>query len=172
MSGCWTGCLHSIHHAVQNNDVRGLRTLLDSRIDPNLPCRVTCSTPLHYWAGKANNSECLEILLKAKADVNGKDWYRQTPLRDAVYEQNTYAVNLLIENKADVNHVENGLLFLAFRYSRTLTACELMVQTLLDEGIHFDNNVSEWIDEHSNRHVGAYNLYCKEYKLRVTELGF
>ena len=64
-------------------------------------------TPL-YWAAFKGHTECVKLLIEAKADVNKANEYGYTPLYWAALLGHTECVKLLIDAGADVNKKVNN----------------------------------------------------------------
>ncbi len=82
--------IDAVIDALDCADVRMLRILLDSGIDPN--CKIPHrrdQTPLHhvceYFNYQSDSPEKIKALLEKGADINGKDKDGKTPLHCAAY---------------------------------------------------------------------------------------
>ena len=59
--------------------------------------------PIHYWALSNANKNIFNLLVKNKVNINAKDTYGNTPLMDAVLNDNYESVSILIKNNVDLN---------------------------------------------------------------------
>lgn len=79
--------MYPIHIACENGATEALTFLLAHGVSPN--CRDDNGfVPLHYAATNDQSSECIDILLKAGADVNAVSLDKETPLYTAVSRWN------------------------------------------------------------------------------------
>ena len=111
----------AVMHAALTGDTARLRALLRDGADVNggQPDGVSCGeTPLMI-AAEMGNLQCMDILIKAGADVNSKAQGGHTALNVAVWRNNVKAVNRLTRAGADVNSenlYERTALFHAARH--------------------------------------------------------
>ena len=97
----------AVMHAALTGDTARLRALLRDGADVNggQPDGVSCGeTPLMI-ASEMGNLQCMDILIKAGADVNSKAQGGHTALNVAVWRNNVQAVNKLTHAGANVNSV-------------------------------------------------------------------
>ncbi|PXF42086.1 Ankyrin-3 [Gracilariopsis chorda] len=79
--------MYPIHIACENGAAEALKFLLVHGVDAN--CRDDNGfVPLHYAATSEQSSECIDILLEARADVNAVSLDKETPLYTAVSRWN------------------------------------------------------------------------------------
>lgn len=74
---------YRIFLAAESNNVKELKKLLDSGIDPNIKDYDRESTPLH-WASNKGNIEAIEMLLDAGANINAQNRRGRTPLHSLI----------------------------------------------------------------------------------------
>ena len=72
-----------IFQAVLDQDLNGLKSLLENGEDPNTE-DLQKGTPLHLAVQQNSNKEIVELLLKHGAKVNAEDTFGATPLLEAV----------------------------------------------------------------------------------------
>ena len=97
----------AVMHAALTGDTARLRALLRDRaaVNGGQPDGVSCGeTPLMI-AAEMGNLQCMDILIKAGADVNSKAQGGHTALNVAVWRNNVQAVNKLTRAGANVNSV-------------------------------------------------------------------
>ena len=97
----------AVMHAALTGDTARLRALLrdGAEVNGGQPDGVSCGeTPLMI-AAEMGNLQCMDILIKAGADVNSKAQGGHTALNVAVWRNNVKAVNKLARAGADVNSV-------------------------------------------------------------------
>ena len=97
----------AVMHAALTGDTARLRALLrdGAEVNGGQPDGVSCGeTPLMI-AAEMGNLQCMDILIKAGADVNSKAQGGHTVLNVAVWRNNVKAVNKLARAGADVNSV-------------------------------------------------------------------
>ena len=97
----------AVMHAALIGDTARLRALLRDGADVNggQPDGLSCGeTPLMI-AAEMGNLQCVDILIKAGADVNSKAQGGHTALNVAVWRNNVESVNKLLCAGADVNSV-------------------------------------------------------------------
>jgi len=89
-----------------------LSLLLEAKGDPLTPSNKG-ETPLHLAVGSTRQGllpgcssevSCLEILLSCKADIHRLDSEERTPLAQAAFKGSHLAVELLIEDKSQLEH--------------------------------------------------------------------
>jgi len=88
-----------LYYAVEQNDTKMIKLLLDAGADPSL---ATENGGLPLVSG-LSNPETLDLLLKAGADPNGVDRDGNPVLFEALFAVSTEAAEALIEAEADVN---------------------------------------------------------------------
>ena len=86
---------------VWENDITGLRNLIDSKGDINI-CDEPGSTPI-YIAAQNKNYEILKLLLKSKGNPNTGLKNFNTPLEYALKKNDIKSIDLLLKYKADPN---------------------------------------------------------------------
>jgi hypothetical protein len=113
-----------LHHAIINNDVHEIRTLLDSGADPNVRDKDN-NTPLIV---AIMNPEVIDLLLAAGADPNIPSEDGCTPLHCTA---NPDTISLLLAAGADPN-VRNKDHKTALYYQRDLRCILLMIRAGAD----------------------------------------
>ena len=116
----------NIWSAAKLGDLEALEVHLSNEADLNAPDPEAGLTPLS-WAALAGKVEIVERLIKAGADVNGKNREGTTPLHEAGFMGQDEIAALLLQNGADVRaRDENGQIPLNYAqadwgdtYSRT-----------------------------------------------------
>lgn len=88
-----------LYYAVEQNDIKMVRLLLEAGADPSLATE-NGGLPL---VSALSNAETLDLLLKAGADPNGIDRDGNPVLFEALFAVSTEAAEALIEAGADVN---------------------------------------------------------------------
>ena len=91
----------SIWSAAKTGNLEDLKAHLANRMDINAQDPYAGLTPLS-WAVLAGESEIIEHLIKAGADVNGRNRDEGTPLHEAALMGRDGVAKLLIQNGADV----------------------------------------------------------------------
>ena len=118
--------------AVNKEDVQCVNKMIKGGADVNMWSH-TYSTkrarPLHA-ATKLGSEECVKLLIDAGANVNDWDGDDITPLISAVKRKNSTMVELLIKERAGVNH-HNGKLPLNFAAESGSEEC---LKLLIDKG--------------------------------------
>ncbi|KAK6977531.1 ANK-REP-region domain-containing protein, partial [Favolaschia claudopus] len=119
-----------LHHAIEKNQPKIVRMLLDAGADPNIAGGY-CRTALHA-AVYRKSEPIVKMLLDARADVNILGGEDETALQMAVDRQSEPIVKMLLDAGADVNIVgsedETALQMAVGRQS------ELIVKMLLVAG--------------------------------------
>lgn len=95
-----------LHCAVNRQDLRLVRALLERGANPNIP-NVYGGTPLH-WAVIANNKEIVRVLLDAGARPELQSAHYPTPLAYALLKKFNSIASLLIERARDINDFRAG----------------------------------------------------------------
>ena len=104
-----------LHHAVCENDVETIKTLL--KLPPDLTrefvnnVNVACGCPLLFVACKKNTKEAgetVELLLALGADPNMVDEVKNSPLFGAIYQKSLVACRILLRYGANANHKDNS----------------------------------------------------------------
>jgi uncharacterized protein len=93
----------SLVDAVKAIDKATVRTLLADRVDVNAP-QPDGTTALH-WAANRDDSELVDLLVRAGANVKAANRYGVTPLWLACMNGNAGSVELLLKAGADANTV-------------------------------------------------------------------
>lgn len=88
-----------LYYAVEQNDTKMVKLLLEASADPSLATE-NGGLPL---VSALSNPETLDLLLKAGADPNGVDRYGNPVLFEALFAVSAEAAEALIEAGADVN---------------------------------------------------------------------
>jgi len=124
--------------AVKEGNIGGVKNMLTK--DPALVNVKSTDgldeSPLNMAAFKGYKEIC-EMLIKAGADVNFRDFYGNTPLHNAVRMNHKVIAELLINNKADINtknYTQDNLIFYAAYFEHPD-----MVKYLISKGV--DKNV-------------------------------
>ena len=126
--------------AVVNEDVAAARTLLQNRADVD-GTAVDGTTPLH-WAVHTENTELVDLLIGAKANVRAADRYGVTPLYLACSLANIGIAELVLKAGADPNALDQSgetLLSVATR-----AGSPELVTALLKHGAKVDAPMQEW----------------------------
>jgi ankyrin repeat protein len=120
------------------NKPKVIRALADYGADMNARNAKDGYAPLHFAARNAHNSEIVDILIKAGAEIDAKDKYGYTPLMLALRKNDAYPdiAIALIKYKADVNAVfpENSSTPLMMALSDFLSTKPKVIQALTDYG--------------------------------------
>jgi ankyrin repeat protein len=96
-----------LHHAAWSGNLKATTDLLNRKdVDINVTNKLG-ETPLHKVV-LHENTEVLEKLIAAGANVNALDNSGSTPLHNAASSQNARAVRILIEADANVNALDNS----------------------------------------------------------------
>lgn len=105
---CWATPQKDLIDAIQDSNPAGVKRALLAGADPNIVDQTTLSfrKPLPL-ATEIGDVEIVRILLKAKADPNGFDWYG-SPLLQATWCRFPRVVQVLLEAGADPN-AANGI---------------------------------------------------------------
>jgi len=93
-----------LYIAIDKNQYSIAKILIASGADVNAE-DIEGITPLHLLSfdGSDQSGEIISILIKHKVRINVKDTYGKTPLHGAASSGNIQALNIMIENGADVN---------------------------------------------------------------------
>ncbi|MCL2144046.1 MAG: ankyrin repeat domain-containing protein [Endomicrobia bacterium] len=120
------------------NKPKVIQALIDAGADINVKNAKDERTPLLIAAGNANNTEIIDILVKAGSNIEEKDKYGYTPLMLAL--KNNYAhpdiAIALIKYKADVNAAlpENSSAPLLISLGESIETKPKVIQALIDYG--------------------------------------
>jgi len=90
-------------NAVKAADKTGVRTLINQRVDVNVP-QTDGATALH-WAADRDDPEMVELLVRAGANVKAVNRYGVTPLWLAGVNGNAVVIDVLLKAGADPNTV-------------------------------------------------------------------
>ena len=88
-----------IFEAVNNNDLKEIRSLLDQNADPNSVDED--GDHLLMYAGLFSSIECMQLLIEKGSNVNAKNKIDETALMWSLHD--LAKMNLLIQHGADVN---------------------------------------------------------------------
>ena len=150
----------AFHNALLDVDLSSssddIKNLIEAGANINAPMDSEGNTPLLY-AIQINLTWLVELLLEYGADSNLSNIYEESPLMTTItYDSDFYIGKKLIENNADVNHVDidgSNALFLA-AYSN-----ENMVKLLLDHGANANHANKEGTTVLMNAaHTGNENI--------------
>jgi ankyrin repeat protein len=118
-----------------DDSMKVIEALLEYKADPNL--RTSCDTPaaihrvcphLSRSRAKRNFTATVNLLLQYKASVN-TSFHGSYPIHMATRSQNHSVINLLLNEKADVNELDkhgNSALYYAMSYDSIGTAAILL----------------------------------------------
>lgn len=97
------GSTNLLHVAASAGSKKCVKYLLDVGLDPN-SVDISNETPLHSCIlAQKHSIECLELILKHKADINAKNVWFRTPLMKAIVNFKYSCAKYLIREGADVN---------------------------------------------------------------------
>ncbi|KAI5489526.1 calcium ion binding [Trichomonas vaginalis G3] len=114
-----------LHYAIMYAKNNAVLALLESGADPNIPIEKNGNTPL-TTAIKCDNNVALKYLIQFEADVNIPNNRGETPLLHAIHKGNNYAVNLLLENHAEMANSEHSALHFAAKEGQAESCLLLM----------------------------------------------
>jgi len=156
-----------LHRAVYHGYLKLIQLLIDIGADVNIRDKDNF-TPLHSIIdGNQNNwFECIELLLKNKADVNTKHCWQEsgcqeTPLITAVRnEVYIEVIKLLLEHGADVNIVDSdGDKAINYAYDHNLKD---VIKLLEEYGANYDGKITNEEQIERDFAIGM----VESYKLR------
>ena len=96
--------------AIKNNDLKMIASIVvDKDIDINYNdyYDLYYGTPLHYATKQKCKQKTLRLMLYAGANVNAKDYYGETPLHEAIRDNDKKMVKFLVETGADIYQKNN-----------------------------------------------------------------
>jgi len=159
-NGDYKDCVEILKCLIENGadiEVKGVYTHRDIKYENNAL----------MYAAESGNLQCVNILIKAGANVNSNNFTGLTPLMVALRRRNNYAVaKKLIEKGADVNaktiHSETVLMFAASS-DNTKT-----IKMLIDKGVDVNatSSAGTALDiAYSSFSIDSYNI-LKEYQCK------
>ncbi len=158
-----------IHIAVLTNNHMCIQSLIDNGADVNVVNSKDEMTPLHY-AAHIGCSECTEMLIKNRANIDAKDYFGQTPLFIAINQQKYQCIKLLIDNGADINakdrHYQTPLNMLGFNFSLSDEERKEMLTFLINLSAEYNTFDKEG---YSLLHGLALNVHPSCLKLLINE---
>ncbi len=143
-------CSISVAIKSDKNNLEMVKLLIENGSDIN--GGVSRRNPLEESI-KANQYDITKFLIKsgAKFEINKLNIYGLSPLHDAIFDNNTQLVELLIDNKADINiKSKSGRtpLDIAKQYNCIAEISSLLIKNGAKENIKFfDNNNEEFTNE-------------------------
>ena len=93
-----------LHIASLFNQVESVKLLLQYGAEINAK-NNKLNTPLHYACACSTSNEVVKLLIERGAEVNSLNEEGTTPIFNAVTQKNFDAINILLENNADINIV-------------------------------------------------------------------
>lgn len=127
--------------AAQRGDSQAVRWLLEYEADPNISSKLKAS-PLHF-ALRSKSSECVRLLVNAKASVFARDWGNWPPVHTAAMNQDDPAyMEPLIDAGANVNEVLTPSRGKTALHRTAVNNRALMAACLLDHGAFIDQQSS------------------------------
>ena len=103
--------LQMLLEAIKYNDLREIAIQIAVHgvdVNNNNTYDLFYGTPLHYACKQRCNPKTIKLLLLSGANINGKDYYGDTPLHEAVQDRNIRIVNILLENNANIYEKNNN----------------------------------------------------------------
>lgn len=106
-----------LQKALRANDLKRMKELLANGADPNVGDQL--GTPLIFEA--VNNPDALKLLVENNANLNCRDWMRNTPLHAALLAKNEESASYLLSHKvsaAALNSRHDTALILFLRLNK------------------------------------------------------
>ncbi|CAL4125737.1 unnamed protein product, partial [Meganyctiphanes norvegica] len=120
--------------AVESNDVEFARKLIEEGADMEVTSNEAAAfTALHLAVSKGH-SECMKLLVEAKANIEAITDLKETPLHSAAHHNQLYAIEILLEagcNKDARTHTGGTALHVAAMYNNK-EAVELLIKKGFD----------------------------------------
>jgi ankyrin repeat protein len=97
-----------IHNSVQNQDVNGVRTLLQQGADPNLVEGNQGRTPMHIATTKGD-ANMIRLLKESGGNINARDNNGKTSLDLALESNDNSTARILLNNGASAAEAKSGV---------------------------------------------------------------
>jgi hypothetical protein len=110
MTECELDHLQKLLEAIKYNNVREIAIQIVEHVvdvNNNNTYDLFYGTPLHYACKHNCDSKTIKVLLLAGAKINGKDFYGDTPLHEAIHDGNIGMVNILLKCGANIYEKNN-----------------------------------------------------------------
>ncbi|WP_314244737.1 ankyrin repeat domain-containing protein [Empedobacter tilapiae] len=174
--------------AIENNDYKSVKALLDLGANPNLADNYRGATPMHD-AAKNKDPKYLKLLIEYNGDPNiienkpitEEDQVRETPLILAIsYNSgnNLEKVKLLVKAGADINFFKEGIFYTRLPLAASITHDQYEIAYyLLEQGAFYNGIMYKTVQGDSIYILGALrrkviDINTNEYKQKMKVVSF